>query len=729
MWIPSLLIVQFLFFAFLYSFAPSTTSFPVMYDPLALNNDHVRIDMLERELASTRAQLKELDVINHTAPIKIHWPVSGRAYEEYHTTTTEAVPDGGWQGRAAFFSVVLAAYNQGQYIEETMRSLLGQRYPHWEAIIVDDGSTDNTWDLAKGIMSANLDRRIRVVRKHNGGLADARNIGLGYARGNWLCMLDSDDLLGEDYMLRAAEIFSEAPTTDIVPGCMRNFDAVSSDWCFPEGWSVTGVAHWNKFHASVLMNRRLMEAVGGYDPGIPWGLEDWNFWLHTAVHNPVVRFVPEVTFFYRHHKGTSMRKKMMSMYLEETKAIVRTNHADLYEPMQLHRDHATIAAMRPETVAELDKKMAQYPSLPKPYFWRGLRMQGEGRLQEAVRDFTEALRYVGQTPHVLAEGAWQIHFRLGLAYEALGDLASALPAVNEAFKGSGAYYDDLLAAKYRIEQSLRGAAGGVGTAPGRVAVVPSYWGNEAEERNIRRATLAGKLGTLAQLEDSLGDVIKGQAGMLALLKSVSHRASCPPRGTTASPNLVHNPFFEEGSAGWGTYGKGFTVDKPPAAREGARSRAALRLENSEDGEGSGAMQVVQVGQSQPAPVVVKAWSRGEEVSGRQNSGYSLYMDINFADGTHQWAYSLPFDPGTHGWQLKTAYLDFGKAIASLDVYCMLREHTGVAWFDDVVVADSLKAACACKPGELFAPSPERDCDACHKGKVCVFGDRFQEVAE
>ena len=80
-----------------------------------------------------------------------------------------------------------------------------------------------------------------------------------------------------------------------------------------------GVSHWNKFHASVLMNRRLMEKVGGYDPAIPWGLEDWNFWLRGSVHNPIVRFVPEITFFYRHHEGTSMRKKMFAMYLEQTK--------------------------------------------------------------------------------------------------------------------------------------------------------------------------------------------------------------------------------------------------------------------------------------------------------------------------------------------------------------------------------------------------------------------------
>jgi hypothetical protein len=82
-----------------------------------------------------------------------------------------------------------------------------------------------------------------------------------------------------------------------------------------------------------------------YDPGIPWGLEDWNYWLSTVPHNPVVRFIPETTFFYRHHTGTSMRKKMFGMYLEQTKAMVRTNHAQLYEPVQILHDHQTVKDM------------------------------------------------------------------------------------------------------------------------------------------------------------------------------------------------------------------------------------------------------------------------------------------------------------------------------------------------------------------------------------------------
>ena len=57
-------------------------------------------------------------------------------------------------------------------------------------------------------MDAYPKARVRLLRKRNGGLADARNVGLTYARGSWLCMLDSDDLLGADYLVRAADLIA-----------------------------------------------------------------------------------------------------------------------------------------------------------------------------------------------------------------------------------------------------------------------------------------------------------------------------------------------------------------------------------------------------------------------------------------------------------------------------------------------------------------------------------------
>lgn len=90
-------------------------------------------------------------------------------------------------------SVIIPAYNAQAYLRDCLESVLAQTYTDWEAIIVDDGSTDSTASIA--LEYADRDDRFRVVRKSNGGLADARNFGLGHVRGEWVTFLDSDDML------------------------------------------------------------------------------------------------------------------------------------------------------------------------------------------------------------------------------------------------------------------------------------------------------------------------------------------------------------------------------------------------------------------------------------------------------------------------------------------------------------------------------------------------------
>jgi len=632
-------------------------------------------------------------------------------------------PEGGYDSKP-FFSIVLAAYNQGKYLEETMKSIIAQKYDRWEVVLVNDGSTDDTWAKAVKVVQRHAHQRVRVISKANGGLADARNVGLRYAKGNWLCMLDSDDLLGKDYLQRAADFVQEDDSVDIVPGCMHNFDAVSSEWCFPEGFSIMGIAHWNKFHASVLMSRRLMQSIGGYDPGIPWGLEDWNYWLSTVPHNPVVRFIPETTFFYRHHAGTSMRKKMFSMYLEQTKAMVRTNHAELYEPAQLLMDHDTIMNMHADTLEKLQEKILKYPTLPMPYFWRGLQRMRVLQNQKAKLDLEHALQFA-KTPGQV----WQISFQLAKLCESLGAIDQAEKAINLAFKH--AYFNEILLWKYKIEKELKmqvGADSRPVLLAGHVLSKPSYWDSEKEMEDIQQGTLAGKLARLARLEESVQETRVKEQKMTALL-ATANEAPCPPfsgprAGEQATPiSLVEDGSFENEGASWHPYGKGFKLDSP-APRPGTSSELAAYMYNEADSESSGAMQVVHLRQEVPAPVLIRAWSKAVGVQGSNANDYALYVDINFQDNSHEWAFALPFDKGTHGWQERSAYLHRTKAISSLDLYCMFRNHEGKVWFDDVVVALSSKVTCQCRTNEVYDPAPGKECSPCPHGKLCVLGDMF-----
>src|SRR5690606_7681544 len=93
-------------------------------------------------------------------------------------------------------SIIVPTYNYGRYIEGLISNLQQQTYKNWEAIIVDDGSTDNTHEMVEKYSKG--DDRITYLRINNSGCAGARIAGLEHATGEFLQFLDADDLLSKD---------------------------------------------------------------------------------------------------------------------------------------------------------------------------------------------------------------------------------------------------------------------------------------------------------------------------------------------------------------------------------------------------------------------------------------------------------------------------------------------------------------------------------------------------
>lgn len=93
-------------------------------------------------------------------------------------------------------SIIVPVYNVENYIDLCVNSLLKQTYTNIEIILVDDGSTDSSGD--KCDLFAQIDNRIKVVHKTNGGLSDARNVGTGYAKGEFITYVDSDDWISDN---------------------------------------------------------------------------------------------------------------------------------------------------------------------------------------------------------------------------------------------------------------------------------------------------------------------------------------------------------------------------------------------------------------------------------------------------------------------------------------------------------------------------------------------------
>jgi glycosyltransferase involved in cell wall biosynthesis len=116
---------------------------------------------------------------------------------------------------APLVSVVIPCYNQAHFLGEAIESVLAQTYKNFEIVVVDDGSTDNTSEVASRYDG------VRLIRQENRGLAEARNTGIGHSEGEYLVFLDADDRLLPEALQAGLECFASHPECAFVFGHFR----------------------------------------------------------------------------------------------------------------------------------------------------------------------------------------------------------------------------------------------------------------------------------------------------------------------------------------------------------------------------------------------------------------------------------------------------------------------------------------------------------------------------
>ncbi|MBI5384625.1 MAG: hypothetical protein HZA90_08030 [Verrucomicrobia bacterium] len=151
--------------------------------------------------------------------------------------------------------------------------------------------------------------------------------------------------------------------------------------------------------------------------------------------------------------------------------------------------------------------------------------------------------------------------------------------------------------------------------------------------------------------------------------------------------LVRNGGFEEledaQPAGWRAWQSGFRL----AAGEGRGGSTAVVCENRSEKAEFGVSQTLTLNRARVAPLVVRAWSKAESAGAGADSGYSVYVDLVYADGSTLWGQTAPFRCGTHAWERREVLILPEKPVKSLTAYCLFRGHTGKVWFDDVTVEE------------------------------------------
>jgi glycosyltransferase involved in cell wall biosynthesis len=206
-------------------------------------------------------------------------------------------------------SVIIPAFNAQATIKETIASVQAQTFSDFEIIVIDDGSTDGTLELVSTIK----DERLRIFSYENGGVAVARNRGISHATGEFIALLDADDLWTPDKLELQLAALQKYPEAGVAYSWTyfkyeEDESSYADESSFFEGNVYADLLVRNFLHngSNPLIRGKAIESVGEFDP-VCVPCEDWDFYLRLAVQWTFV-LVPKSQILYRQSSGSASSK-------------------------------------------------------------------------------------------------------------------------------------------------------------------------------------------------------------------------------------------------------------------------------------------------------------------------------------------------------------------------------------------------------------------------------------
>lgn len=256
-------------------------------------------------------------------------------------------------------SIIIPCYNQALYLEETCNSIINQTHTNWEALIINDGSTDNTETVALKICEN--DSRFKYFYKNNGGLSSARNLGIENATGDFIQFLDSDDLIEPSKLEESLATNSDLTITNFemlkkgkreepfckLEGETINFTTILLNWDTRFAIPI----HCGLFKTSIVKKIEFNEELKAK--------EDWCFWLDFLRHTDEIYFINKPLAVYRLH-NSNMCKNKHHMF-ENTKKVYSIIHNKIdeeYKNLYFERinDELSIEKTKYESILKKYKK-------------------------------------------------------------------------------------------------------------------------------------------------------------------------------------------------------------------------------------------------------------------------------------------------------------------------------------------------------------------------------------
>lgn len=251
-------------------------------------------------------------------------------------------------------SVVMSVFNGGKYLKDAVQSVLNQSYPKFEFIVVDDASTDSTWEQLEAF--AERDHRLRLLHnQENLGVAASLNRAIAHAAGELIGRQDADDISAAGRIEAQVSYLDAHPEVGLVgvspwfmddggkqlPASLRRIPITNEE-------IQRQLLDWNCiWHGSVLMRRSIFELVGGYIPSLEPS-EDYDLWLRFAEHSELAN-LDEALYKYRIHPSSSSSTRRFLQLAKKAEslegALARRFHAETPGPLLalLGRDYLRAA--------------------------------------------------------------------------------------------------------------------------------------------------------------------------------------------------------------------------------------------------------------------------------------------------------------------------------------------------------------------------------------------------
>lgn len=230
------------------------------------------------------------------------------------------------QMSAPLVSVIIPCYNQGLYLAEALDSLISQTFTDWEAIIVNDGSIDNTEEIAN--VYVKKDSRIKYIYQENAGPSSARNNGIKSSKSRYIIPLDEDDKLAPTYIEKAINFLEANNDYCLFYTAALSFGSINGVINVPAYSNYKDLLAHNRIFNTSVYRRKDYDNTTGYDETLRIGLEDWEFYLRLLYPNKKVKYCCEALYMYRHVNGAKTR----------TQDVIKCENTIIWDIFTRHKD-------------------------------------------------------------------------------------------------------------------------------------------------------------------------------------------------------------------------------------------------------------------------------------------------------------------------------------------------------------------------------------------------------